>query len=820
MKKQLDAWEVKGFWPGEPLWTKSVESTVQRRGVTPWMPVSVPGGVHGALERAGLILDPYYAMNSLLCEWVEHRWWVYRTLFDAPETDGRVFLRFGGIDDRCRIFLNGEQIAEHSGIYEPVLCEVTQRLRRDGPNQLLVILTEPPQEQGQIGWTSRTFTQKARFGYKWDFCTRLVNIGLWQPVWLETCGPARISHVSVTSDVRDGLGIVRVGAELEGECGGAVIRLARVGQTVSAQHVIPGCRWNGKLEALLTVPDPELWYPNTMGGQPLYDVEIALDGGSDSWSGRTGIRSLDYARCDGAGLEALPYCPVINGRRVYIRGVNLTPLDMRYGDVTEAAYRRLFVKLRHMHVNTLRVWGGGIIETETFYRLADEFGMLVWQEFIQSSSGIDNVPCHDPAYLDLLGRSSRAAVLARRNHVSLTWWSGGNELADAQFRPVTAGDPNIAMLSALVRELDPQRLFLPSSPSGPSFGLDDPQAGHHDVHGNWQYDGITGHYEKYNRSDSMLQSEFGADGMSSPDQLRRILPESDLGVFTMKDHPALRHHGEWWETLLYRDRPLFGEIADIAQWTAVSQMMQSEAIRYIVLSNRRRRGQNGGSIIWQMNEPYPNVTCTSLTEYYGRVKGAYYAVRRAYAPVCVGLRYDGMLQEAGRDTVLTAWADALTDCPGGVLSLTAYSLQGDILFETRRPMAFQAGRMSMEAAFPVARQAAGLWLARVALDTDGQGRYEETFVFAQDAATPLRPLMLMPPARVAVSRQENCLALQNMDMFAAVWLRVENPDDPEALLSDNDITLLPGEQRILTELEGPVGGWRVTDLAGRVLCGG
>ena len=126
----------------------------------------------------------------------------------------------------------------------------------------------------------------------------------------------------------------------------------------------------------------------------------------------------------------------------------------------------------------------------------------------------------------------------------------------------------------------------------------------------------------------------------------------------------------------------------------------------------------------------------------------------------------------------------------------------------------------MEAAFPVARQAAGLWLARAALDTDGQGRYEETFVFAQDTAAPLRPLIVMPPVRVAVSRQENRLALQNMDMFAAVWLRVENPDDPEVLLSDNDITLLPGEQRTLTVLEGPVGGWRVTDLAGRVLCGG
>ncbi len=815
MKQPLDAWEVKGFWPGEPLWTKSVESTVQRRGVTPWMPVRVPGGVHRALERAGLIEDPYVALNSLKCEWVEHRWWVYRTFFDAPATDERVFLRFDGIDDRCRIFLNGEQIAEHTGIYEPVLCEVTRKLRRDGRNQLLVILSEPPQEQGQIGWTSKTHTQKARFGYKWDFCARLVNIGLWQPVWLETCGRARIGEVSVTSDVIDGKGIVKVSAALQGECGGALVRLSRAGQAIETLRVQPEGRWDGALTAAFTVPAPALWYPNAMGDQPLYDVEIELDGGSDQWRGRTGIRSLRYARCDGADAQALPYCPVINGERVYIRGVNLTPLDMCYGDVTEDAYRRMFVKLRHLQVNALRVWGGGIIETETFYRLADEYGMLVWQEFIQSSSGIDNVPCHDAEYLALLGRSSRAAVLARRSHVSLTWWSGGNELSDARFRPVNEGDPNIAMLKDLVTALDPQRLFLPSSPSGPSFGLDDPSAGHHDVHGNWQYDGVTAHYAKYNRSDSMLHSEFGADGMSSPEQLRRILPQSDLGVFDMKDHPALRHHGEWWETLNYRDRPLFGEIANVAQWTAVSQMMQSEALRYIVLSNRRRRGPNGGSIIWQMNEPYPNVSCTSLVEYYGRVKGAYYAVRRAYAPACVGLRYDSLLQPAGQTMRLTAWADDLTRCAGGTLSLTAYSLTGGVLFEQRQHMAFEDGRMHMDAALTVPRQEAGVWLARVALDTDTHERYEENYVFAQETTTPLRPLITRPPAQITLSLQDNQLLLQNMGEEAAVWLRIGHPTAPDALLSDDDLTLMPGEQRAVTILEGPTDGWRVTDLAGR-----
>lgn len=341
MKLQLTNWEVKGFWPGEPLWTKSVESTVQRRGVTPWVKATVPGGVHKALENAGLIADPDFGMNSLLCEWVEHRWWVYRTFFDTPDHQGRMFLRFDGVDDECRILLNGTEIAAHQGIYEPILCDVTGLVRRGEPNQLLVILMEPPREQGQIGWTSKTFTQKARFGYKWDFCTHLVNIGLWRGVYLLCTGSARIDHICVTSDVQSGTGLVHVQAKILGECKAATVKLSRNGQLLQEHALTFDSPWDPQLDLTLTVENPELWWPNGMGEQPLYDVEILLDNASDVWTGRIGIRSLTYTRCDGADKHALAYVPVINGEKVYIRGVNMTPLNHRYGDVTREDYQRM-----------------------------------------------------------------------------------------------------------------------------------------------------------------------------------------------------------------------------------------------------------------------------------------------------------------------------------------------------------------------------------------------------------------------------------------------------------------------------------------------
>lgn len=819
MKLQLTNWEVKGFWPGEPLWTKSVESTVQRRGVTPWMKANVPGGVHKALENAGLIADPDYGMNSLLCEWVEHRWWVYRTFFDTPDHQGRIFLRFDGVDDECHILLNGTEVAAHQGMYEPILCDVTGLLRKGEANQLLVILTEPPREQGQIGWTSKTFTQKARFGYKWDFCTHLVNIGLWRGVYLLCTGSARIDNTCVTSDVQSGTGLVHVQARIAGESTGAMVKLYRLGQLLQAHTVRFDSPWDPQLDLTLKVEKPELWWPNGMGEQPLYAVEIALDGDSDSRTVYTGIRSLKYTRCEGADAHALPYAPVINGKRVYLRGVNMTPLNHRYGDVTREDYQHMFDKMVHMNVNTVRVWGGGLIETETFYELADANGILVWQEFIQSSSGIDNMPAHDRAFLKLLEDNSRAAILEKRNHVSLTWWSGGNELADANFRPITTGDENIYMLSRLVQQLDPQRLFLPSSPSGPSFGLDTDD-GHHDVHGNWQYDGVEEHYTKYNLSDSMLQSEFGADGMASVYQLKKVLPEEDYGVYSMQEHCTLRHHGEWWETLLKRDIPLFGDIASLshpmAAWVGVSQLIQAEALRYIVASNRQRRGQNCGSIIWQINEPFPNVSCTNLVEYYGHPKMAYYAVRRAYANAMVGMKYNGLIHPAGKEMKVEAYMDME---PGahqrGRLTLQVMTIRGEMIHQKTAQLTFTDGKARMEDAFTVPELEVPVFMVRLTASLETGNTLREEYFFSQQEKEPLRALLMQGRPDVKIIRQENALEVSNLSEKPALCLFGLAEDAPHAVLSDNNLVLMPGEKRVLHifGMEQPA-SWVFTDLAG------
>ena len=187
MKISLRNWTVAGSWPWTVMQGASVETGARFSAVTPRIPAKVPGSVYDDLLRAGLIPDPYYECNSLLCEWVANRFWSYMTAFPKPETNGKpVRLVLRGVDYHAHVYLNDKKIAEHTGMYRPCAADVTDVLR-EGENTLTVVLESAPDEMGQIGFTSRTWTQKARFGYKWDFGTRLVDIGLDGEVYLDVC---------------------------------------------------------------------------------------------------------------------------------------------------------------------------------------------------------------------------------------------------------------------------------------------------------------------------------------------------------------------------------------------------------------------------------------------------------------------------------------------------------------------------------------------------------------------------------------------------------------------------------------------------------
>lgn len=655
-------WELKGFWPWVPVKGTSMEIGNELLGVTEWMLATVPGGVHYDLYRAGWIDNPYQDMNSLQCEWVENRWWVYRTCFEWKDlylqTDTvATELICQGLDYEALIYWNGQYLGEHIGMYEPAVFDITEQLQQSERVELLIVLKHPPDEMGQIGKTSATFTQKSRFNYKWDFSTRLINIGIWDDIVLQSYHHYSLQDIQVQTGLTEqDEGWINIAGEIKqhGTNEQAVhIEIAildPVGtQVVQLKYDLTATDPTFDIQSLIV--DPQLWYPNGYGDQPLYTIEIKLlqqNSVCDLHQCRIGIRQMEYVSNEGSPTDALPYTVRINGRKIYIRGANITPLDHLYGNVNDRRYEWLIHLAKEANMNMLRIWGGGIIEKSILYELCDIHGIMIWQEFIQSSSGIDNTPSQRPEFLDLLQRNAISALKRRRNHTSLTIWSGGNELMSAPNIPSTYDDHNLALLQQLVQQYDPQRMFLPTSASGPVQYITHEKGVSHDVHGHWKYEGNPQHYVLYGEADHLFHSEFGVDGLSHVRSLHKFLSEPYRQPTSMEDSLVWRHHGEWWDTYS-RDSELFGSLDTLESFVDCSQWIQAEGLRFILDSNRSRQFNNSGSLVWQLNEPWPNVTCTNLVDYYNEVKMAYYWVKEAYAPFRASIDYRSLHYVVGEN---------------------------------------------------------------------------------------------------------------------------------------------------------------------------
>lgn len=597
-------------------------------------------------KKGGLIEDPFFDMNSLKAQWVAGYWWEYRTKIELPEPEEgeRIELVLEGIDYKGHVFFNGREVGTSENMYVPFVADVTD-LVKVGENKITVVLENAPHELGQIGYTSRVTTQKARFNYKWDWCTRLISIGLYRPAYIRTYREAHVKDfyfkpVGIRGDAE-------VYVDLHGDTKNCCVKVEIGGCVAQA-----GLDMRGRQAKMrVHVENVKLWYPTGEGEQHLYDLTITVmreDKVLDTITQKVGFRQITLEQNDNAPIGALGYTFTCNGKKVYARGVNLTPIDHTcYNDPTKM--EALLTLMKKANINLIRVWGGGVIEDDVFYDLCDRMGFMVWQEFIQSSSGIDNIPSKIERFLENQARTADWATKHLRNHPSLAVWSGGNELMSDVNLPSTFADRNLGELLGVVMQNSPHIPMLPTSASGPSEMLHRSLAfpgESHDIHGSWKFGGVVDHYKNYNRSDSLFHSEFGVDGMMCVESLKKFLSEENLKPTDMNENFVWRHHGEWWDTS-FRDKGIFGAPETLEQMVARSQYVQAEGLRYIIEANRRRAFHNSGSIIWQINEPYPNVSCTSLIDYYMQPKPVFWQVAKAFAPLNVSLKYDKLVWNKG-----------------------------------------------------------------------------------------------------------------------------------------------------------------------------
>jgi beta-mannosidase len=618
-------------------------------------------------------------------------WAPERTWIYRRRVAGEGVIRFDGVDHEATVFLDDAEICHHVGAFTPFEVAVPA-----GEHQLAVVVHAAPESEPQIGKTSRVRVHKSRMSYGWDFCPRLVHQGIWRSV---TLNPPRERFPLVR--IEDGVGTVEVDGEV-----------------------------------VLRVESPEPWWPNGLGPQRLYragEFEV-------------GFRTIELDD---------DYRLVVNGVPVQIKGWNWVPIDALYGVPRPEKLARLLQLAAGAGCNFLRVWGGGLLESHEFYEHCDRLGLLVWQEFSQSSSHFENVPSDDPDFIATMVADARQIVPRLRRHPSLVVWCGGNELDADDSTPV------LAALRDVVRDLDPERAWLPTSPLGEK-----------DVHGPWEHQGLRQHYAHYDSQSSRLHSEFGVEGMTNRHALEKLIDEEHRWPAD-RSNPVYEHLGAWWNNAPLVQEAFGGRIEDVDTMRRASQWLQYEGLRYAVEATLRR---GAGTIPWQFNEPYPNAWCTCVIDYHGVPKPAYYGVARAYR----GAPHAQFATSAwGGEREARARVSAAARFVNLDGTVVAESVNGEI---AARLDAFSADVFVLDL---------------------GTNRYVMT------RTQTLEPLLDLPPAQVEVEfvAQSHKLRLRHVGGPAAIGIVVE-----DAVCSDNVIDLLPGEERTIgVEGEGPprVGGWNV-----------
>jgi beta-mannosidase len=394
----------------------------------------------------------------------------------------------------------------------------------------------------------------------------------------------------------------------------------------------------------IEIDNPALWYPSGYGAQPLYRFEATVKLGKsveDARSVRTGLRSIVLRREVDQWGRSFEF--VVNGIPVFAKGADVIPFDSFPTRVTTAQYRRILQSAKDANMNMIRHWGGGYYETDEFYTLCDELGIMIWQDFM---FGNDWQP---GTYAFKLSVAAEAEDQLRRlrDHPSIVLWCGNNETEEAflwRGRAKLDADARIRMwgdyvslfsgvLARAVERLAPETPYWPSSPSADYEDVSETyQSG--DMH-NWEiWHGAKLPIRDYEKFTPRFMTEYGFQ--SFPDEATVntfTIPEDRTSILTpvMLAHQKNVEGNEIIREYMLRDYP---EPKDFASFLYVSQVLQAEAIKIGAEHLRRNRPRTMGSLYWQLNDCWPVASWASI-DYYGHWKALQYYARRFYNDLLV-----------------------------------------------------------------------------------------------------------------------------------------------------------------------------------------
>ena len=771
-----------------------------------------PCTMYSVLYDHGKIPDPFYGTNERELQYLAEKDCVFESVFSAPPalfTREHIELVFHGLDTICHIYLNGTLLGKVKNMHREYVYEVKPLLTA-GENTLRLEFKSPRRYFAQQQHKHYLYMndgdtlpgaahlRKAMYQSGWDWGPTLPDMGIFRGVELKGWNVDRFDGVAVRQHHENGS--VSVELDVTTKChAGCEIYADFDGKRVLLK--------NG--HGIIKVDNPKLWWARGYGDQPLYDLDVELICGGeviDRCHKQLGLRTLTVSTepdADGKGSE---FCFVLNGVKIFSMGANLVPMDNLLSRITDQRWETIVRQAVDANFNTLRVWGGGYYPDSRFYELCDQYGLLVWQDFMVACANIyltsemaEEFTQEAICNLKRLHHHASLALLCGNNEMEMFMAGANSALINHRTWEFVPTYPHHItdyvkmfeyILPAIVKETAPQTYWWPASPSS-GGNFDAPNDENRGDNHYWDVWHGEKPFTEYRKFFFRYASEFGFQSFPCLKSVKQFTLPDDRNIFSRVMERHQRNQAANGKILSYLSQT-FRYPNSFDDLLYASQLMQAEAIRYGVEHWRRNRGRCMGAIIWQLNDIWPVASWASI-DYYGRWKALHYAAKRFFAPVMISAEEEG---ELSQNPKINEYHPAPLEKSFrlNVCNETLRDVTGEVVWALRTPDGAIVRQNQQTLTIPAM---SAKWLDKVdCADASLTGHYVSFAFVVDDVALSEGTCIFCAPKhfefvdpRLTVETRGDTLVVTSHAYAKQVWLESE---DADLLLDDNAFDMNPG----------------------------
>jgi beta-mannosidase len=524
--------------------------------------------------------------------------------------------------------------------------DVSEKLK-EKDNELLIVFTSPILKNDSLArnyiklpggsdtseYPVWPYTRKAAYHFGWDFAPRFVTGGIWKDIRLESWDEfvlrsVRYNTESITLDKA----VLFVEIQVQG--GNPMPLTMTLGDSV--YEFSPLKVGKNRRVARFTISNPTLWWPNGSGNPHLYEMKTAFLSGKDTLAQdlqKVGLRTIELVNePDSIGTS---FYFKVNGKPIFMQGANYVPQDVFLPRVQDSQYVHLLKLARDAGMNMLRVWGGGVYEKDIFYDLCDEYGILVWQDFMfagtmypRQQEFLENVQTEVKEQIERISKHPCLALWCGNNEIEVAWknWGWQEQYGYTEFEQdmLWRGYDGLfqIMLPNLVAMLSQNTAYVPTSPQS-NWGTPE-----NFLHGSMHYWGVwhgNDDFSGFEKNIGRFMVEWGFQSYPDYDLLAEYISPELLALNSevMKNRQkSYVGNGKITDFL----KQYNFDFTDFKTFAQQSQNLQALGYELALKSHIAAQPHCMGTLLWQLNDCWPGPSW-SIINYNGKPKPAYEAVK-------------------------------------------------------------------------------------------------------------------------------------------------------------------------------------------------